>query len=99
MQAVGGTQSKPTYKEVEGLVDAASKEAIVVSSCKPGILPALLFVLCVQAVGGTANKPTYKEVEGLVDAARKAKMEIFKVAAEATSLDREAVSYNMIPKA
>uniref|UniRef100_A0A383VL88 DUF1995 domain-containing protein n=1 Tax=Tetradesmus obliquus TaxID=3088 RepID=A0A383VL88_TETOB len=43
-----------------------------------------------QAVGGTANKPTYKEVEGLVDAARKAKMEIFKVAAEATSLDREA---------
>jgi hypothetical protein len=45
-----------------------------------------------QAIGGTPGKPTYKEVEGLVDAARKAKLEIFKVAQEASSLDREAVS-------
>jgi hypothetical protein len=45
-----------------------------------------------QAVGGTSDKPAYKELEGLVDAARKAKLEIFRVAQEATSLDREAVS-------
>jgi hypothetical protein len=45
-----------------------------------------------QAIGGTPGKPTYKEVEALVDAARKAKLEIFKVAQEASSLDREAVS-------
>jgi hypothetical protein len=49
-----------------------------------------------QAVGGSADKPTYKELEALVDAARKAKLEIFKVAQEATSLDREAVSHHQL---
>jgi hypothetical protein len=50
------------------------------------------FAVCLQAIGGMPGKPTYKEVESLVDAARKAKLEIFKVAQEASSLDREAVS-------
>jgi len=45
-----------------------------------------------QAIGSFKEKPNYKQLEALIQSAREAKLEMFRIARKASSLDRAAVS-------
>lgn len=69
----------------------------VIHSCLNSCVLTLSICCCcatcfMQAIGSFKEKPNYKQLEALIQSAREAKLEIFRIARKASSLDREAVS-------